>query len=71
MSHYIGAAEQKLDGFRREDCDMISGDGLTHRVTWQGRSLAPLRGKAVRLRFLFQDATIWAFQVADTAKSVR
>ena len=71
MSHYIGAAERKLDGFRREDCEVIRGDGLSHRVTWKGRSLASLRGKAVRLRFLFRDATVWAFQVADTGKSVR
>ena len=71
MSHYIGAAEQKLDGFRREDCDVIRGDGLAHRVKWKGRSLASLRGKAVRLRFLFRDATVWAFQVADGPKSVR
>ncbi len=71
MSHYIGAAEQKLDGFRREDCDVIRGDGLAHRVTWKGRSISSLRGKAVRLRFLFRDATVWAFQVADGPKSVR
>lgn len=71
MSHYIGVAEQKLEGFHREDCDVIRGDGLAHRVTWQGRSLASLRGKAVRLRFLFRDATIWAFQVADAANGGR
>ena len=42
-----------------------------HRATWKGRSLAFPRGKAFRLRFLLQDATARAFQVADTRKSVR
>ena len=71
MSHYIGVAEQKLEGFHREDCDVIRDDGLAHRVTRRGRSLAALNSRAVRLQFLFRDATIWAFQVVDTRKSVR
>ena len=70
MSHYIGVAEHEVDGSRRKVCDMIRGDGL-HQVTWKGRSLAALKGRAVRLQFLFRDATIWAFQVADTRQSVR
>ena len=66
MGHYISAAEKKFDGFRREDCQVLQGDSLAHRVRWNGRSLAEFRGKVVRLRFLFNDATIWAFQVAST-----
>ncbi len=65
MGHYISAAEKKFDGFRREDCEVVQGDSLAHRVRWNGRSLAQFRGKAIRLRFVFNDATIWAFQVAN------
>ena len=65
MGHYISAAEKKFDGFRREDCELVQGDSLAHRVRWKGRSLAQFRGKAIRLRFVFNDATIWAFQVAN------
>ena len=66
MGHYISSAERKFDGFRREDCEVVRGDSLAHRVRWKGQSLAQFRGKAIRLRLVFKDATIWAFQVADT-----
>ncbi len=33
MSQYIGVAEQKVDGFRREVCDENWGDRLAHPVT--------------------------------------
>ncbi len=71
MGHYISAAEKKFDGFRREDCEVVHGDSLAHRVRWKGQSLAQFRGKAIRLRFVFDDATIWAFQVADTRSGPR
>ena len=71
MGHYISAAERNFDGFRREDCKVIPGNSLAHRVTWKSRSLAQFKGKSIRLRFVFNNATIWAFQVGDAPPESR
>ncbi len=64
IKHYVGAGAPLYDGYRRRDCRVIRGDKLDHRVRWQTRPIGKLRNKTVRLRFVFRDATIWAFRVA-------
>jgi hypothetical protein len=44
-----------------EDADPFYGDTLAARISWQGRTdLSPLIGRTVRLRFVLQDADLFA-----------
>ncbi len=63
MGHYIGADEEVVPGFRREDCEVVLGDNLAHRVRWEGGALGKLKGQVVRLRVMARMATVYAFQV--------
>jgi len=65
--HYVGSdpGKQRYEGFTREDCALVAGDSLRHRVRWKGGSLGRFRGQGIRLRFLARMATVYAFQVAD------
>jgi hypothetical protein len=56
------AAGKPLPGFALADCTPITGDFINHTVTWKGRSLAALAGKPVRLRFVMQQADLFALQ---------
>jgi hypothetical protein len=56
--------EQVAPGRSFEDCDPISGDRLSHTVTWRGQSdLALPEGAAVRFRFRLRAAKLYAFEV--------
>ncbi len=46
-----------------EDCDPISGDSLSHTVTWRGQSdLSPWTGRPVRVRLRMRRARLYALQ---------
>ena len=49
-------------GFALDDCQPIVGDHIAHTVSWKGGDLAPLAGKAVQLRFVMEQADLYAFQ---------
>jgi hypothetical protein len=49
-------------GFSLEDCAPISGDFVDRTVAWKGGSLTALAGKPVRLRFVLQQADLFALQ---------
>jgi hypothetical protein len=52
-----------LDGFRLTDATNLVGDQLDRVVSWKGGdSVASLAGVAVRLRFVMQDADLFALQ---------
>ncbi len=53
-----------IPGFRLEDCDLIhTANELDRVVKWRGRSdLSALTGKPVRLRVVFSNADLYAFQ---------
>jgi len=56
--------EQVVPGRSLEDCDSISGDRLSHTVTWGGESDLRLpEGAAVRFRFRLRAARLYAFEV--------
>jgi hypothetical protein len=56
-------AGQPLPGYTLADCPEILGDDLALVVRWRkGGDLRPLAGKPVRLRFVLQDADLYAFQ---------
>jgi hypothetical protein len=56
------ASGQPIPGFTLADCTPISTDAIDHTVTWKGGSLAPLAGKAVRLKVALQKADLYALQ---------
>jgi len=57
------AAGQPLPGYTLADCPEILGDDLALVARWRnGGDLRPLAGKPVRLRFVLQDADLYAFQ---------
>ena len=52
-----------LEGFALADCPEIYGDAIDRVVAWKaGSDLAPLAGKPVRVRFVFQDADLYSFR---------
>jgi hypothetical protein len=54
--------------FTAENCVPLRCDRTLQRVTWQGAdSLAPVRGKQVRLRFLLTNGSLYSFWVTPVA----
>ena len=52
-----------LDGFRLSEATNLVGDQLDRVVSWKsGDSVASLAGRAIRLRFVMQDADLFALQ---------
>jgi len=59
---------QVIPGFSAQDCLPLTGDGVDQPVRWKSQpTLQPVIGKPVRLRFLLENATIYAFQIVETA----
>ncbi len=52
-----------VPGFTRADCDTFTGDSARHELTWQGKNMASLRGRRVRLRLGLTMATIWSYEL--------
>lgn len=58
-----------LPGFRLQDCEPLFGDTIERPVNWTGGvGLATLEGQVVRLRFVLNDANIYAFQFKDAGQ---
>jgi len=57
-----------IPGLGKQDCSAITTDNLRHFVRFQGKSevLRQLAGKAVRLRFCFENADLYSFQFKGT-----
>jgi hypothetical protein len=52
-----------IEGYTAQECDLIRGNLVHCRVTWQGKSdLSSLAGKTVRLHFLLRNARLYGFQ---------
>ena len=52
-----------LPGFGFDDADPITTTGLSHVVSWQGKSdLSELAGGPIKLRFHFKNAKLYSFQ---------
>jgi hypothetical protein len=52
-----------IEGFTLTDCPPIVGDSIDRVVTWKSKpSLQNLTGKPIRLRFVLQEADLFAFQ---------
>lgn len=60
----LDEAGRELPGFGDEDTPPIKGDDIDRVVRWAGdRSIEDFRGRAVRLKFVAQDADIYSFGV--------
>ena len=56
---------QAIPGYTLEECPPMVGDSVERAVNWVTTSdLTPLRGRAVRLRFVLKDADVFALRVA-------
>jgi hypothetical protein len=54
---------QPLRGFTLDDCPLIVGDHIERVVSWKkGEDVSALAGKTVRLRFVMQDADLYALR---------
>lgn len=56
------AAGKTLPGFTLADCQPLIGDSIAQSVTWTAGSVAPLSGIPVRLRFVMQEADLYALK---------
>lgn len=57
------AAGQPIPGYSLADCPDVFGDELARVVRWRaGGDVRPLAGQPVRLRFVLQDADLYALQ---------
>jgi len=55
---------QPIPGFALGDCDEIYGDSLDRPLAWGGRDdISALADKPLRLRFVMQDADLYALQI--------
>lgn len=55
-----------LSGFVLQECEPIFGDAIERAVVWDGRKdVGSLQGKVVRLRFVLNDADVYAFQFTE------
>lgn len=50
-----------LPGWGADDCAPVTGDHVRAELRWQGRELAELRGKSVRIRFHLRNADLYSF----------
>jgi hypothetical protein len=59
------AAGKPLSGFALADCKSLVGDSIEQAVSWaKGSDLSKLAGKPVRLRFVMEEADLYAVQIA-------
>ena len=50
-----------IPGFALDDCDLIYGDSLDRRVSWNGnRSVESLSGRPVVLRMVLREADVYS-----------
>ena len=55
-----------LSGFDHRDSDALQTNVIHHTMTWNGKSnVAPLEGKAIKLKFQFRQARLFSFGFVD------
>lgn len=54
-----------LDGFSKDDCQPVEGDGTKLRVQWAGTpTLASLDGQIIKVKFYLTDGDLYAFWIS-------
>jgi hypothetical protein len=56
------AAGAPVPGFALADCRNLVGDAIEQKVTWAKKQIGALAGQTVRLRFVMQEADLYALQ---------
>jgi len=65
----LGEDGQPLEGYAMDDCEPIFGDDLERAVPWKdGKDLASIAGRPVRLQLELRDADLYAFHFGDGGK---
>jgi hypothetical protein len=59
----IRASVVDAEGFGLDQCIAVTGNVTDAAVGWQGRELASLAGRTVRLKFELRNATLYAFSL--------
>ena len=55
-----------IPGFTLSECRGLVGDSIEQAISWKkGTDVSTLKGKAIRLRFVLQEADIFALQFTD------
>jgi hypothetical protein len=61
-------AGRPVEGLGADDCDTVWGDTVEHVVSWRGKAdVGHLAGEPVRLRFVMNDADLYALQFRSAA----
>jgi hypothetical protein len=63
------AAGKPLPGFALADTPPLYGDELDAAVVWKSADVSTLAGKPVRMRFVLNDADVYALRFADAKSS--
>jgi len=54
-----------IEGYRLSDCDPVVGDDIEYTVSWNGSSdVGELTDRPIRLRFVLQEADLYALRFA-------
>ena len=61
------ASETSWEGFTVDDCDMFTGDDVSHVFSWNGNTQVNMVPGYVRVSFVLKDAELYSFRVADDA----
>ena len=62
----LDEAGAEIAGFGEADAPELAGDDIDRKVTWKsGKTIAELRGRPVRLRFIVRDADLYSFGAFD------
>jgi hypothetical protein len=57
---------QAIEGYELSRADLISGNHLAKKVTWQGSDKLKIKaGQPIRLRFVMRNCKLYAFQFTD------
>ena len=59
-----------ISGFAAADCNALVGDRIEQEITWKNASVSSLKGQAVKLRFILQDADVYSYRFAKASEPV-
>jgi hypothetical protein len=55
-----------IAGYSAADCELIQGDDVSRKVAWkEGKDLKALAGRAVRLKFILANASLYSFRIGE------
>ena len=58
-----------IPGFDYADCDLFSGDDVSHKTLWKNKPISELKGRVIRLEFYLKNADLYTFRAPDKEPS--